>query len=75
MAMAMPPSVSIKGLARLETRAILLASYSTVATWRSKRSRITSSSVNALTMRMPCSVSCRVSMMRSLPWYWLRPIA
>src|SRR4026208_191626 len=40
IAMAHPPRVSIKGLARLDTRAILLASCSTAATFRSKRSRV-----------------------------------
>ena len=34
IAIAKPPSVSISGLARLETRAILLASCSTAATLR-----------------------------------------
>src|SRR5665213_1907995 len=74
IAMAHPPSVSISGLARAETRAILLASCSTAATLASKRAHIVSSSVKALTMRMPCSVSCKVSMMRVPPWNWLRPI-
>ena len=32
-----------------------------------------SSSVKALTMRMPCSVSCSVSRIRVPPWNWLRP--
>ena len=74
MAMAMPPSVSINGLERFDTRAILLASCSTALTLRSKRSRMMSSSVKALTMRMPYSVSCKVSSTRSLPWYWVRAI-
>ena len=73
--MAQPPSVSISGLARLATRAILFASCSTAATLRSKRSRMMSSSVKALTMRMPCSVSCSVSRMRVPPWNWLRAMA
>ena len=74
IAIAQPPSVSINGLARLDTRAILLASCSTAATFWSKRSRMMSSSVKALTMRMPCRVSCSVSTTRVLPWNWLRAI-
>ena len=65
--MAKPPSVSISGLARLATRAILLDSRSTAATLTASRRRISSSSENALTMRMPCSASCMVSMMRVPP--------
>ena len=37
----------------------------------SRRARISSSSVKALTMRMPCSVSCSVSRMRVPPMNWL----
>ncbi len=72
---AMPPSVSISGLARLATRAIFTDSCSTAATLTSNLRRICSSSVNAFTTRMPCTVSCKVSMMRAPPVNWLRAIA
>jgi len=58
---ASPPSVSIRGLARLATRAHLSPSCCTAETLASKRRRISSSSVNAFTTRKPCSVSCNVS--------------
>jgi hypothetical protein len=65
--MAKPPSVSIMGLARLATRAILFDSRSTPSTLTESRRRISSSSEKALTMRMPCSASCMVSMIRVPP--------
>jgi uncharacterized protein (DUF3084 family) len=62
-----PAMLSISGLARLATRAILVAACSTSLTLAAKRARISSSSVNDLTMRIPCNVSCRVSRMRAPP--------
>ncbi len=68
----MPPSVSISGLERLATRASLFDSCSTLRDVVVEPRRMTSSSVNALTMRMPCTVSCMVSRMRVPPVNWLR---
>src|SRR5678815_2813179 len=58
---ARPPSVSMMGLARFATRAHLSPSCCTAVILASKRRRISSSSVKALTTRRPCSVSCNVS--------------
>jgi len=71
---AMPPRVSISGLERLATRASLMDSCWTASTLESSRARMASSRVNAFTTRMPCTISCMVSMMRVEPVNWLRAI-
>src|SRR6516164_2361676 len=66
--MAKPPRLSMIGLVRELTRASLLA-----AVWKptiafSCLARMKFSSVKALTMRIPCAVSCSDSIICSAPW-------
>ena len=56
------------GLVRELTRASLLAAFWKPSIAAACRSRMKLSSVNALTMRMPCAVSCINSIICAAPW-------
>ena len=56
------------GLVRELTRASLLAAVSKLRIALAWRSRMKSSRVKALTMRMPCAVSCSDSIICIAPW-------
>ena len=70
----MPPSASISGVARFDTRASLFEAASTRSTLASTRARITASRLNALMMRKPWMVSCMASRISAPPPYCVSTI-
>ncbi len=66
--MAKPPRLSMIGLVRELTRASLFAAFRKPSIASPCRSRMKFSRVNALTMRMPCAVSCIDSIICAAPW-------
>src|ERR1700722_9781408 len=66
--MAKPPRLSMIGLVRELPRASLFAAFRKPSIAAPCRSRMKFSRVNALTMRMPCAVSCIDSIICAAPW-------